>query len=137
MFAVVVRYTVADKTRTRELPLRVFLQHRGRSSRWSRHGHTLVRILRLSARVSMMNLFNLQFEQVDVGRWLKLLSGRDYEVRTFGIARSISGVEKLDQLLPHSPMGTRIFWSSIFAIRHEGGFDTENAGCPIIRVVCE
>ncbi len=95
MFAVVVRYTVAGKTRTRELPLRVFLQHRGRSSRWSRHGHTLVRILRLSARVSMMNLFNLQFEQVDVGRWLKLLSGRDYEVRTFGIARSISGVESL------------------------------------------
>ena len=44
---------------------------------------------------SMMSTFNIKFREIDFGRWIKLLTVKEYNVRGVGWARTISGVQAL------------------------------------------
>lgn len=53
------------------------------------------RKLRVAIVLSLRNAFNLSFGEVDVGRWIRLLSYRSYELRTTGMVRVLGGVQSL------------------------------------------
>lgn len=55
----------------------------------------ICRLICVSARLSLMNLFNLQFREVEVGKWLRMMSSRDYDLKPKGIARTVSGMESI------------------------------------------
>lgn len=44
---------------------------------------------------SLMSTFNIKFREIDFGRWIKLLTVKEYSVRGVGWARTISGVQAL------------------------------------------
>ncbi len=44
---------------------------------------------------SLMSTFNIKFREVDFGRWLKLLTTREYDIKAIGLARTISGLQAL------------------------------------------
>jgi uncharacterized protein YjbI with pentapeptide repeats len=44
---------------------------------------------------SLMSTFNIKFREIDFGRWIKLLTVKEYNVRGVGWARTISGVQAL------------------------------------------
>lgn len=51
--------------------------------------------LRFAMALTLSAVFNLPFKQVDVGKWLRMLSPRDYEFQTRGWIRSFSGCVSL------------------------------------------
>jgi len=44
---------------------------------------------------SMMSTFNIKFRDVDFGRWIRLLTTNDYDIKATGWARTLSGVQAL------------------------------------------
>lgn len=44
---------------------------------------------------SMMSTFNIKFRDVDFGRWIRLLTTTEYEIKAMGWARTLSGVQAL------------------------------------------
>lgn len=54
-----------------------------------------LRLLRIAAFFSLVNGFNLGFKEADVGRWIKMLPGREFEFHAVGWARSMAGLQAL------------------------------------------
>jgi Pentapeptide repeats (8 copies) len=44
---------------------------------------------------SLMSTFNIKFRDIDFGRWIKLLTVKEYNIRGVGWARTISGTQAL------------------------------------------
>jgi uncharacterized protein YjbI with pentapeptide repeats len=55
----------------------------------------VLRKLRVAVVLSLRNAFNLSFGEVDVGRWIRLLSLQSYELRTTGAVRLLGGIQSL------------------------------------------
>jgi Pentapeptide repeats (8 copies) len=54
-----------------------------------------IRLLRVAGFFSLVNGFNLGFKDADVGRWIRLLPGREFEFRAVGWARTMAGLQAL------------------------------------------
>jgi hypothetical protein len=50
-----------------------------------------VACVRLAIALSVSSVFNLPFKEVEIGRWLRMVSARDYELRTRGAIRVFTG----------------------------------------------
>ena len=55
-------------------------------------------LLRMAMLFSLVNGFNLGFKEIDLGRWLRLLTRREMEIRAAGWARTVAGVQALSTL---------------------------------------
>jgi hypothetical protein len=53
------------------------------------------RVLRAAMFFSMMSAFNIGFRDINFGRWLRLLTRREYDVKAVGWARTVSGFQSL------------------------------------------
>jgi hypothetical protein len=53
------------------------------------------RVLRAAMFFSLMSACNIGFRDVDFGRWLRLLTKREYDLRAVGWARTVSGFQSL------------------------------------------
>lgn len=47
---------------------------------------------------SLMSAFNIGFRDVDFGRWLRLLTREEYEIKAKGLARTVAGLQSLTSL---------------------------------------
>ena len=56
------------------------------------------RIVRTGMFFSLMSAFNLGFRELDFGRWLRLLTKREYDLKPVGAARTVSGWQSLISL---------------------------------------
>jgi aryl carrier-like protein len=91
------KVSLVFKTRTgddftialRQLVGRVYTGRIYTRRRWTRAYAELALALTLSS------VFNLPFKEVEVGRWLRMISARDYEFRTRGGIRTFTGVLSL------------------------------------------
>lgn len=64
----------------------------------SRLGSAMVRecaLYRVALFFSLMSTFNIKFRDVDFGRWLKLLTTKEYDLVATGWARTIAGLQAL------------------------------------------
>jgi uncharacterized protein YjbI with pentapeptide repeats len=53
------------------------------------------RLLRTAMFFSLMSAFNIGFRDINFGRWLRLLTRREYDLKAAGWARTISGMQSL------------------------------------------
>jgi len=53
------------------------------------------RVLRAAMFFSLMSAFNIGFRDINFGRWLRLLTKREYDLKAVGWARTVSGVQSL------------------------------------------
>jgi len=53
------------------------------------------RVLRAAMFFSLMSAFNIGFRDINFGRWLRLLTRREYDLKAVGWARSVSGFQSL------------------------------------------
>ncbi len=53
------------------------------------------RVLRAAMFFSLMSAFNIGFRDINFGRWLRLLTKREYDLRAVGWARTVSGFQSL------------------------------------------
>jgi hypothetical protein len=44
---------------------------------------------------SAMSAFNIGFRDINFGRWLRLLTKRDYDIKALGWARTVAGFQSL------------------------------------------
>lgn len=54
-----------------------------------------LRVLRIAGFFSLINGFNLGVKDADIGRWLRLLPGREFEFRAVGWSRTFAGIQAL------------------------------------------
>ncbi len=71
------------------IDLRRFLRRAYARQRWERA------CLTSSAVVVLSSAFNLPYEEVDIGKWLRMLSSREFDIETAGAVRSFLGVLSL------------------------------------------
>jgi hypothetical protein len=64
----------------------------GQVGRWL---HEEWHLARVAAFFSLVNGFNIGFREADIGRWIHLLPGREFEFRAVGWARTLAGVQAL------------------------------------------
>ncbi|MGO9269125.1 MAG: hypothetical protein ACLQOO_02505 [Terriglobia bacterium] len=65
-----------------------------KSLRWRLSRHTW-RYARAAMFFSLMSAFNIGFRDINFGRWLRLLTKREYDLKATGWARTVSGVQSL------------------------------------------
>ncbi len=53
------------------------------------------RVLRAAMFLSLISAFDIGFRDINLGRWLRLLTRREYDLKAIGTARTISGIQKL------------------------------------------
>jgi hypothetical protein len=53
------------------------------------------RVLRAALFFSLMSAFNLGFRDINFGRWLRMLTTREYDLKAVGWARTVSGFQSL------------------------------------------
>jgi len=53
------------------------------------------RVLRAAMFFSLMSAFNIGFRHINFGRWLRLLTRREYDLKAVGWARTVSGFQSL------------------------------------------
>jgi hypothetical protein len=53
------------------------------------------RVLRAAMFFSLMSAFNIGFRDINFGRWLRLLTRREYDLKAVGWARTVSGFQSL------------------------------------------
>jgi len=53
------------------------------------------RVLRAASFFSLMSAFNIGFRDINFGRWLRLLTRREYDLKAVGWARTVSGFQSL------------------------------------------
>jgi hypothetical protein len=53
------------------------------------------RVLRAAMFFSLMSAFNIGFRDINFGRWLRLLTRREYDLKALGWARTVSGFQSL------------------------------------------
>jgi len=53
------------------------------------------RVLRAAMFFSLMSAFNIGFRDINFGRWLRLLTKREYDLKAVGWARTVSGFQAL------------------------------------------
>ena len=53
------------------------------------------RVLRTAMFFSLMSAFNIGFRDINFGRWLRLLTRREYDLKAVGWARTVSGFQSL------------------------------------------
>lgn len=53
------------------------------------------RLLRAAVFFSLMPTFNIGFRDINFGRWLRLLTKREYDLKAVGWARNVSGFQSL------------------------------------------
>jgi Pentapeptide repeats (8 copies) len=53
------------------------------------------RVLRAAMFFSLMSAFNIGFRDINFGRWLRLLTKREYDLKAVGWARTVSGLQSL------------------------------------------
>jgi Pentapeptide repeats (8 copies) len=53
------------------------------------------RVLRAAMFFSLMSAFNIGFRDINFGRWLRLLTKREYDLQAVGWARTVSGFQSL------------------------------------------
>lgn len=53
------------------------------------------RVLRVAMFFSLMSAFNIGFRDINFGRWLRLLTKNEYDLKAIGWARTVSGVQSL------------------------------------------
>jgi uncharacterized protein YjbI with pentapeptide repeats len=53
------------------------------------------RVLRTAMFFSLMSAFNIGFRDINFGRWLRLLTKREYDLKAVGWARTVSGFQSL------------------------------------------
>jgi hypothetical protein len=56
------------------------------------------RLLRVAAFFSLMNAFNIRFREIDFGRWLRLFTIREYDLKAEGWARPVAAFQALFSL---------------------------------------
>jgi hypothetical protein len=96
LVSIAVTRALGGKTRVREYGIGEFREHLVFNAKGLRRlVRSVLRFLRISARLSLVNLFNLQFRDVEVGKWLRMMSFRDYDLKPKGIVRTISGIESI------------------------------------------
>jgi hypothetical protein len=54
-----------------------------------------LRLFRTAAFFSLVNGFNIGFKDADIGRWIRLLPGREFEFRAVGWCRTFAGIQAL------------------------------------------
>ena len=54
-----------------------------------------IRLLGWAFAYSLMSAFNIGFREVNFGRWIRLLSRRDLDIRAKGWSRVISGMQAI------------------------------------------
>lgn len=54
-----------------------------------------LRLLRTAMFFSLMSAFNIGFRDINFGRWLRLLTKREYDIKAVGWARPVSGLQSL------------------------------------------
>jgi hypothetical protein len=54
-----------------------------------------LQLLRVTMFFSLMNAFNLGFKEVDFGRWLRMLSRREFDLKAKGWVRTVAGIQAL------------------------------------------
>jgi uncharacterized protein YjbI with pentapeptide repeats len=54
-----------------------------------------LRLLRTAVFFSLMSAFNIGFRDINFGRWLRLLTTREYDIKAVGWARPVSGLQSL------------------------------------------
>jgi hypothetical protein len=42
-----------------------------------------------------MSVFNIGFREFDIGRWIRLIQPREFEIRATGWLRTVSGIQSL------------------------------------------
>jgi hypothetical protein len=52
-------------------------------------------VLRTAMFFSLMSAFNIGFRDINFGRWLRLLTRREYDLKAVGWARTVSGLQSL------------------------------------------
>jgi len=53
------------------------------------------RVLRAALFFSLMSTFNIGFRDINFGRWLRMLTTREYDLKALGWARTVSGFQSL------------------------------------------
>jgi uncharacterized protein YjbI with pentapeptide repeats len=53
------------------------------------------RLLRAASFFSLMSAFNIGFRDINFGRWMRLLTRREYDLKAVGWARTVSGFQSL------------------------------------------
>lgn len=53
------------------------------------------RVLRTAMFFSLMSAFNIGFRDINFGRWLRMLTKREYDLKAVGWARTVSGAQSL------------------------------------------
>ena len=53
------------------------------------------RVLRAAMFFSLMSAFNIGFRDINFGRWLRMLTKREYDLKAVGWARTVSGLQAL------------------------------------------
>jgi uncharacterized protein YjbI with pentapeptide repeats len=52
-------------------------------------------LIRVAVFFSLMSTFNIKFRDVDFGRWLRLLTTKEYDIKATGHARTVAGLQAL------------------------------------------
>ena len=52
-------------------------------------------MLRAAMFFSLMSAFNISFRDINFGRWLRMLTKREYDLKAVGWARTVSGFQSL------------------------------------------
>ena len=70
-----------------------------RSTKWWKHPFLWLRpewrVLRAAMFFSLMSAFNISFRDINFGRWLRMLTKREYDLKAVGWARTVSGFQSL------------------------------------------
>jgi hypothetical protein len=70
-----------------------------RASKWWKLPYVWLRrewrLLRAAMFFSLMSTFNIGFRDINFGRWLRLLTKREYDLKAVGWARTVSGLQSL------------------------------------------
>ena len=53
------------------------------------------RVLRAAMFFSLMSAFNIGFREINFGRWVRMLTKREYDLKARGWARTVSGLQSL------------------------------------------
>jgi hypothetical protein len=84
------------KSNTRVVQIRPLSIH---AMKWWKHPFSLLlrewRVFRAAMFFSLMSAFNISFRDINFGRWLRMLTKREYDLKAVGWARPVSGFQSL------------------------------------------
>lgn len=84
------------KSNTQGVQIRPLAIH---STKWWKHPSLWLRrewrVLRAAMFFSLMSTFNIGFRDINFGRWVRMLTKREYDLKAVGWARTVSGFQSL------------------------------------------